>query len=413
MTAILFEPELEGHRLHFVGVIAEALAAHRIPFTLALAPGVFESPEGKSHLPAGLAEGDYYVVGDRTPDRQVTYDWTDKLVSILRMTRKRHVLVPTADGIAQRLGMHRLPEDFSSGKRFLHGTLIRSAFAYPQLNWFRSWRARLSLRMLQRAPWHQLTFLDPLGFDFVVREGMAGRFRNIGVMPEPIEEIAARSKSDARRELGIPEEGRIIGCAGRIDARKGVDLLIRAFAASQTAPEDRLLLVGRHSPPVTALLQGEYAQLVRSGRIISRDQFAESSVFERVFYASDVVAVGYPEHIGSSGILLRAVRCNRPVLASRFGWIGWVTRHFGLGHSVQVTDLAAFSRAILRSLDEAPWHRSTESVQRLMAFHSRQNFQNHWVNSILSVEAPERVQPVVDWHQDVMMGEEIDSVGFE
>lgn len=380
-----------------MGLIAEALTKHGIPFVWALREGALQSPDGVAHLGLDREKHPLYAIPAQKRAEANPSAWTRELLSTLRCSRARHVLIPTADGMAQSIGWRTLPDGFYSGQRKIHALMIRGSFAYHHSNPFRKLRSALGRHMLRRTPWSHLFFLDPLAYRSWQRKyGPAGA-EHCGLMPEPIGDFQPQSAADARTALGISPEGRIIGCAGRLDARKGIDRLIHAFAGSKAAPDVRLLLVGRQRPEVSTLLEGRYAALVRSGRIITRNQFADAATFEQVFSASDVVAVPYPRHIGSSGILLRAVRCGKPVLASDWGWVGWVTRRFGLGTAVDVLDQRAFRSAIVDSLDQASGFRENEETGRLMEFHTVENFQSHWINSILAENHPNSLLPVTPW----------------
>jgi glycosyltransferase involved in cell wall biosynthesis len=166
-----------------------------------------------------------------------------------------------------------------------------------------------------------------------------------------------------------------------MDSRKGIDLLIQAFARARKEPDQRLLLIGRQSPEVRALIKQQSA-LVASQQLLVRDQFADQATFEAVFAAADMVVLPYPEHVGSSGILLRAVQWGKPVLAADWGWIGWVTRHFELGRTVAVRDLARFTEALERAYAEPLQSFPAGGREHLMDFHSIENFQAHWLQTL-------------------------------
>ena len=53
-----------------------------------------------------------------------------------------------------------------------------------------------------------------------------------------------------RARLWHSDRRRFVSCVGRLDARKGVDLLVRAFLDAPTHATDRLLLMGKVMPEV-------------------------------------------------------------------------------------------------------------------------------------------------------------------
>ena len=89
---------------------------------------------------------------------------------------------------------------------------------------------------------------------------------------------------------------------------------LAAFERSPLAADDRVLLVGRATPPIRELLQTRYDQLIRQQRIVVVDRYVSDEELGAAFFAADVVAVTHPRQIGSSGTLVRAGR-RRAILA--------------------------------------------------------------------------------------------------
>jgi glycosyltransferase involved in cell wall biosynthesis len=80
--------------------------------------------------------------------------------------------------------------------------------------------------------------------------------------------------------------------------------------------------------------------------------------------------------------MVRAAATNRPVIASDYGWVGWVTKKFGLGTAVNVTDTAAFAAAIDTSLDQPTRSEPTAAADRFRQYHTVQNQKAHWVATL-------------------------------
>jgi glycosyltransferase involved in cell wall biosynthesis len=297
------------------------------------------------------------------------------------------VYVPSADGLSQMIGVAR-----ATGRRVLpRGThaealMLRGSFAYPSAGWRGRLKERLSWAAATAAPWSLLHHLDPLVYERAVarRPALAARMR---VMPDPVEPPTGADRREVLTRLGVPADGgRYIGTAGLLDARKGVDLLIRAYADARRAgrlrADDRLLLVGRHDPAIAALLAGDYRDLVRSGHVQSVDRVVGAEEFVDAIGAMDVVATPYPRHIGSASIVLRAAAAGRPVLGGTFGWIGWAVSRFGLGRTVDVADPAAFADALVLSLEESPEYHPPAAARRFVDFHTPDNYHAHWTSGL-------------------------------
>src|SRR5262249_18706725 len=145
------------------------------------------------------------------------------------------------------------------------------SFAYPKMG---GWKQSLTWRMGTLAPASVIHLLDPVVYERLLHDDPSAhtRFR---LMPDPVETPETTDRIAARRALGLPEDGRYVGCAGFIDLRKGIDLLIHALRDADVK-DARLLLAGKHYPDVHNMLRGEFAPLVKDGRIISLDRLLEA-----------------------------------------------------------------------------------------------------------------------------------------
>ena len=176
-----------------------------------------------------------------------------------------------------------------------------------------------------------------------------------------------------------------------MDRRKGIDLLIRAFAASGLGPEDRLYLLGPQEAEIRAMLEGEHAALVRAGRIISRDRFIPREDLAASLAAMDLVCTPYPRHVGSASIVIRAAAAGRPVLGCSFGWIAAMVPRFGLGWTCDVESIDEFGAAIRQRLDESDRWRPGRALQRFIEFHSPENFVRCWTEQIRGIRGLEQM----------------------
>lgn len=405
MKVLIFEPAWAGHRLNFVGVMLAGFTELGADVTVALGSDAPQSPEYRVHLePLVAAGGDNGGAGPGLPGPgRVTVDaWmpaapagglayaraiVGRFREAIGRARPDFVYVPSADGLSQMIGAAR-----ALGRRVLpaglhaEALLLRGSFAYPSAGWRGRVKENLSWAAATAAPWAVLHHLDPLVHERAVarRPGLAARLR---VMPDPVAPPTGADRAAVLARLGVPADGgRYVGTAGMIDARKGVDRLVRAYADARRSgrlrPDDRLLLVGRHDPAIAALLAGDYADLVRAGHIQSVDRVVGEDEFVDAIGAMDVVATPYPRHIGSASIVLRAAAAGRPVLGGTFGWIGWAVTRFGLGRTVDVADPAAFAAALAQSLEASSVYRPPDAARRFVAFHTPDNYRAHWTSGL-------------------------------
>ena len=164
--------------------------------------------------------------------------------------------------------------------------------------------------------------------------------------------FAPGRRAQARRALGLPEEGRMLLFLGRIQPLKGADLAVGALARLDGFPDAFLVVAGGPSGPVG---REELARI--------RRQAEEAGVDKRVFWfppqphelvstfcrAADVCLV--PSRTESFGLVaLEAAACGVPVVASRVDGLRSLVRHGVTGLLVEERTAAAFAAAAGRLL---------------------------------------------------------------
>lgn len=150
-----------------------------------------------------------------------------------------------------------------------------------------------------------------------------------------------RDRREARRELGLPADGRIALYVGRIERDKGALDLVEAFA--KIAPEERDLTLfmlghGRALDEAKALA----APLGERVRFLGGRPLKEVPVW---MGASTLVTLpSWAE--GSPNVVREALACGRPVVATRVGGVPELVTSDALGEMVPAKDPAALARAL-------------------------------------------------------------------
>ena len=379
---LIFEPDATGHRLQHVRHLTDALLSIGCRVSWALQTNARERPEFKVHLQSLEPHVELHLRLDprqhqdlQTPRRRVR-----ELTETISDLRPDWVYVPYADRITQAAAIESLLQGGGRLARTpIEAQLMRGRYGYP----LRSPRERISAATIRwltlRNPWRVTHLLDPWILRGLGDSAPAARFR---LIPEPVEERTAIDRDEARRRLAIPTGGRYVAMVGTLEPRKGIEELLAAFEHSTLSPDDRVLLVGRATPPIRELLQTRYDQLIRQQRIVVVDRYVSDEELAAAFFAADVVAVTHPRQIGSSGTLVRAAAAERYLLTSDFGWVGWVTKLFQLGSAVNVADVAALSAALTTALERSADYRCSEAANRFCRFHTVHNQKAHWVQEI-------------------------------
>ncbi|MDT4940818.1 MAG: hypothetical protein QOJ34_907, partial [Pseudonocardiales bacterium] len=121
----------------------------------------------------------------------------------------------------------------------------------------------------------------------------------------------ARDRAELRRKLDLPQDRRIVGIIGAIDARKSVPLLYEATVAS--GPDADLLVAGSMTDDVAewvdARTPAELARLVLRRGHLTNDEL------DQLVAACDVISV-VQLNKGPSGIMGKALTAGVPVVTA-------------------------------------------------------------------------------------------------
>jgi glycosyltransferase involved in cell wall biosynthesis len=385
MRVLIFEPDHHGHRLNHVRHLVSALTElPSVRTTVALSAHAPQTTEFNVHL-ASVADSaviDAWMPHLHRNPLKGALQRSEFLRQSLQRAQADWLYVPYGDGLIQVLGLQRillfpaLPPDIMS-----ETLVFRGNFAYPQRTWRAKAISELSWRIGRQAAWSITHILDPVVYESL-KARQADEPPEYRLMPDPVETPTSLDRVAARQRLGIPDDGRLIACAGIIDRRKGVDLLIHAFAAAGLEPTDRLLLAGQHEAEIRKILAQDYGGLVRANRIISLDRILENDDLLDAIVASDVVAALYPRHIGSASIAIRAAAAQRPVLAHNFGWLGLIVPRFELGHLCDATNPKALQVAIVAAVEASASYQQSQAARQFVDFNSIENFKASWTAAI-------------------------------
>jgi D-inositol-3-phosphate glycosyltransferase len=143
------------------------------------------------------------------------------------------------------------------------------------------------------------------------------------------------AKEEARRQLGLHDDDRILLFVGRVEPLKGIDILLGAAAQLEEASDCFVLVIGGDS----SARDGEMAHL--------RDLASELGITERVnflgavdheklpaFYSAADVCVMPSFHESFGLVALEAMACGTPVVASRVGGLTATVRDSETGYLI-------------------------------------------------------------------------------
>jgi glycosyltransferase involved in cell wall biosynthesis len=383
MRVLIYEPDHRGHHFAFLSHVLPEICDLADEVTLVTTPAAVKSKEFQLHL--GAVADRLAVdtsIGERAPVSalKAAVRGFKQLRGVARRLHPDHIYMPYGDGIIQAVGLASL-----AGRRAWNQDaesevlLMRGGYRYPVENYRRRILNRFGPKATALGDWTRIHHLNPDDIAVLQRcdSRRADRYR---LMPDPVEPPSGATKAELRRRLGIPEDGRYLGCAGGIDRRKGMHLLIRAFVESRSTlrPDDRLLLAGPIDAEIRFLLQQEAAEALAEGRITLIDRPLSSIEVGLALEAMNLVVTPYPAHVHSASIVIRAAGGGVPVLGSAIGWMERTIREFQLGSTCNVRDRESFRAELVRAFEASDAFRLSEAAQRFIAFHGVANFRAHW-----------------------------------
>lgn len=160
--------------------------------------------------------------------------------------------------------------------------------------------------------------------------------------------MAKRRASELCDHPWATETVPIVLAVGRLDRQKNLHTLVEAFGAARAERKLRLMIVGSEKPRARAKLQKLAAKLGVAQDVAFVGQVANPFPYFRV---ASVLALP-SRWEGCSNVLLEALACELPVVASRTAGNAKSILHDGqFGVLVDPLDAAAMSKALLAQID--------------------------------------------------------------
>ena len=358
---LLVEPSASGHHMalylrHVVrGLANEAIEVLLLTTKEAKADAAFQLV--KTELPDN-AKIFYFDLGPQTAGTKTIALLMNQVSSWLRLRKTAQklvvterpdvVYVPTVDWIAKAIELLGSPFGkcpfialYMSPKHHRFATGIgaksRSDILYD----------KLFVRLLRLPTLHKLLVIDEIFYEFA-RKRYGGYAHKIGFAPDFGSAAHNVEQSSARRNLGISHASKVLLVYGSLTLRKGIKELLEALAIEGTPKNLVLLLAGRPSANLEALLRKpEYLSLIQERRVVTRFKFHDADDESQVFSASDAVWVAYVNGFsGSSGVLHQSVGYGLPVIAGNSGLVGTLVQRFQLGATLDPTESSTVTLAL-------------------------------------------------------------------
>jgi len=218
-------------------------------------------------------------------------------------------------------------------------------------------------------------------YAFTELENGSRRFQKIfTLIPDPIDKIPIVDKISARGYLGIPDDVFVVSISGSISShpRKNCPILINALSDKNLNKNVCLLIAGKLSTGIDEYIKK--SQAFQDKRIFIIDRYLSDEELTTVTCASDLVCTPYSGHFCPSGIVLRAVKCDVPVLVPNYHWFKFMVDKFNIGWKLK----ALTKSAIVDSLNDISEKNSqlqhlTAQTVLIKKYFSEDNFAAHWL----------------------------------
>jgi len=165
---------------------------------------------------------------------------------------------------------------------------------------------------------------------FSVAQDLKDGAVKLGIAPEKIMVIPNGVDSSrfyplptdqARQELNLPLDKKIILSVGHLVVRKGFQHIIRALAQLKEKGREDLLLLIVVAPGIEGDFSHQLKQLIRELQLSAQVKLVGPQAHNRLYLwynAADVFCLA-SEQEGCPNVLLEAMACGRPLVASRVG----------------------------------------------------------------------------------------------
>jgi len=330
MKALVFEQWQGGHYFNYLACLVPRLAALCDEVVVAITESAHSAPLFDTQLghlrTLGNVRFDLGVVLPRPGNPVATRLQIGRNLSrAIARAQPEFVFVPSADEHLLTLPLGALVGQVTTSK----GATIEAVVHYKSYTSNTNSRERLTSliqrRLLGVGAISRLNFVNFLQYEAAVERGL-GLARIARVAGDPVPQPAPVGRGAARRSLGLPEDGRLIGMIGGLDERKAVLPTLAAFRAAKLARSDRLLLAGKLVPSYAEMIRSQYADMVRDGALIVLDRFLTDAELATCFAAVNLHCSVYNDFSGLSSLMLTSLAMGVPVLTSPKGCASAWTR---------------------------------------------------------------------------------------
>jgi hypothetical protein len=232
--------------------------------------------------------------------------------------------------------------------------------------------------LLSLNPKCSLNTIDACGYELLGKQ--TKNLQDIfSLVPDPMDSVALVNKLDAKKYFNLPQNSFVISISGALNShpRKNTKLLIDALSSSKINKNIVLLMAGMLSDDLQHYVSKSSAS--NEGRIFTASRYLTDKELTIATCASDIVCTSYSEHYSPSGIVLRAIKCNVPVLVPKYHWFQFMVENFNIGWTIPLLTQDSLIESIKQAHIELGQGHSLPAANKVLAkYFSEENFSAHW-----------------------------------
>lgn len=224
--------------------------------------------------------------------------------------------------------------------------------------------------------WRRLLFVNPLVYKDLLQRGhcAGGRYREIA---DPVPAPKRTGTEAARRALGLPEDGILIGCVGMMDQRRAIPEFLGAFFGARELFDRsvRVVLAGRIDADHRRAIDERHAREIAAGALILIDRALSDDELLSGYAALDLHSMLMVRRFNLSANVLKCVAAGKLFVCDRVGHAAMVATQFDAGIACDVHDPASIAAALADGLARlARGQRQGDASRRLIEYHAVDNF---------------------------------------
>jgi glycosyltransferase involved in cell wall biosynthesis len=201
---------------------------------------------------------------------------------------------------------------------------------------------------------------------------------HVQVLPPSVDlrSFTPGARERARESLGLPAEARVVAAVRRLVPRMGLDVLLKAWAAVVGGHPERLLVIAGEGP-ARPELENRVAELGLGASVRFVGRVGEGQLVD-LYRAADVCAVPSVALEGFGLVVLEALACGTPVVASDAGGLPEVLFGLDPGLCVPVGRADLLAARLAEGLDGQQPFPDPEACRRYASAYSKEAFaRNH------------------------------------